>query len=117
MGASLLRIDFLQKLPAAVGPQDPRTLAVEHEPDQREQGSLVDGVVPDDFDLIQERLDVAFSELISQNKLLVKGNEEWLEIELAIVQFHVASILPQTGAPELHVGGRLTTLPLACCGV
>ena len=54
-----------------------------------------DGALPTEFEQINSRIDEEFSDLIKQKMITVRGNEEWLEIELS------SSLLFSSGDAQL----------------
>ena len=55
-----------------------------------------DGALPTEFEQINSRIDEEFSDLIKQKMITVRGNEEWLEVELK------SSLLFSTGDATLN---------------
>ncbi|MEE8058885.1 MAG: flagellar motor protein MotD [Pseudomonadales bacterium] len=66
--------------------------------DSEGQGEVAEqGGFPEEFELISSRIDAAFGDLVDENMITVRGNEEWLEVELK------SSLLFASGDARLSV--------------
>ena len=54
----------------------------QQEEGQSEGEAFIEGGLPTEFQKINKEIDEVFSELVEQEMITVRGNEEWLEVEL-----------------------------------